>query len=152
MTYRYRPDLLAKAQLSEQDRMFLKTMHKRSFAKNIHIALVHHPVLLKNNTAGTSSVTNLDIHDISRIACTYGISSLQIVTPVQDQKVLVEELITHWTQGDGAKNKPGQGESLGACAPCRQFGRSMPKCRTYFRHKTYFNRHKRQSRKRQKRA
>ena len=112
MTYRYRPDLLAKAQLSEQDRMFLKTMHKRSFAKNIHIALVHHPVLLKNNTAGTSSVTNLDIHDISRIACTYGISSLQIVTPVQDQKVLVEELITHWTQGDGAKTNPDRAKAL----------------------------------------
>lgn len=112
MTYRHRPDLLAKAQLSEQDRMFLKTVHKRSFAKNIHIALVHHPVLLKNNTAGTSSVTNLDIHDISRIACTYGVSSLQIVTPVQDQKILVEELIAHWTQGDGAKTNPDRAKAL----------------------------------------
>ena len=87
MTLRHRPDLLARAELSEQDRIRLNTLRTLSFAKNIHIALVHHPVLLKSNMAGSSSVTNLDIHDISRIACTYGLSSLQIITPKKKQKI-----------------------------------------------------------------
>lgn len=112
MTIRHRPDLLAKAQLSEQDRITLNRLRTLSFAKNMHIALVHHPVLLKNNAAGSSSVTNLDIHDISRIACTYGLSSLQIITPIEDQKILVEELITHWTKGDGAKTNPDRAKAL----------------------------------------
>ncbi len=112
MTLRHRPDLLARAELSEQDRIRLNTLRTLSFAKNIHIALVHHPVLLKSNMAGSSSVTNLDIHDISRIACTYGLSSLQIITPILDQKILVEELITHWTKGDGAKTNPDRAKAL----------------------------------------
>lgn len=112
MTLRHRPDLLAKARLSEQDRMTLNSLRTHSFAKNIHIALVHHPVLLKNNVAGSSSVTNLDIHDISRTACTYGLSSLQIITPIEDQKILIEELLTHWTKGDGAKTNPDRAKAL----------------------------------------
>lgn len=112
MTLRHRPDLLARAELSEQDRIRLNTLRTLSFAKNIHIALVHHPVLLKSNMAGSSSVTNLDIHDISRIACTYGLSSLQIITPILEQKILVEELITHWTKGDGAKTNPDRAKAL----------------------------------------
>lgn len=112
MTLRHRPDLLAKAALSEKDRETLNRLRQTSFAKNIHIALVHHPVLLKNNTAGSSSVTNLDIHDISRIACTYGIASLQIITPIQDQKLLVRELLDHWTKGDGAKTNPDRTKAL----------------------------------------
>lgn len=112
MTLKHRPDLLAKAKLSQKDREILNEIRNTSFAKNIHIALVHHPVLLKNNTAGSSSVTNLDIHDISRISCTYGISSLQIITPIQDQKILVRELLDHWTKGDGAKTNPDRAKAL----------------------------------------
>lgn len=112
MTLKYRPDLLAKAELSEQDRITLNTLRTRSFAKNIHIALVHHPVLLKNNMAGSSSVTNLDLHDIARIACTYGLSSLQIITPITDQKLLVQELLEHWTKGEGAKTNPDRAKAL----------------------------------------
>lgn len=112
VTLKYRPDLLAKAVLSEQDRTTLNTLRSRSFAKNIHIALVHHPVLLKNKAAGSSSVTNLDLHDIARIACTYGIASLQIITPLADQKLLVQELIGHWTKGDGARTNPDRAKAL----------------------------------------
>lgn len=112
MTLKHRPDLLSKARLSEKDREILNELRQNSFARNIHIALVHHPVLLKNNKAGSSSVTNLDIHDISRIACTYGVSSLQIVTPIEDQKMLVQELLDHWTKGDGAKTNPDRAKAL----------------------------------------
>ena len=80
--------------------------------KNIHIALVHYPVLLKNNTVGSSSITNLDLHDIARISCTYGISSLQIISPIPDQKLLVQELLEHWVHGDGAKTNPDRSKAL----------------------------------------
>lgn len=112
MTLKHRPDLLNNAQLSEQDRVFLNQIKNTNLGKNIHIALVHYPILLKNNTVGSSSVTNLDLHDIARISCTYDVSSLQIVSPIQDQKLLVQELLDHWVHGEGAKTNPDRSQAL----------------------------------------
>lgn len=111
-TLTYRSDLLEKAFLSEQDRHYLNEIHNTNLGKNIHIALVHYPILLKNNTVGSSSITNLDLHDIARISCTYGISSLQIISPIPDQKILVQELLDHWVHGEGAKTNPDRSTAL----------------------------------------
>ena len=43
-------------------------------AHEVSLALIHHPVLNKEGKIITSSVTNLDLHDIARSARTYGIS------------------------------------------------------------------------------
>ncbi len=64
---------------------------------------MHYPVYNKSNEVIASAVTNLDIHDIARCAKTYGISKYYIVTPLEEQAVLVKKIIRHWTDGYGAK-------------------------------------------------
>ena len=81
---------------------------------NLHLALIHHPVLNKHGTVITSAVTNLDLHDISRLARTYGLGSFFVVTPLADQRQLVGRLIAHWTQGAGAIYNPKRKQALEA--------------------------------------
>ena len=78
----------------------------------INIALIHYPVYNKVGEVVTSSVTTLDIHDISRIARTYAVSSFFVVTPLKTQRQLVERLIEHWMTGYGAEYNPTRKEAL----------------------------------------
>ncbi len=80
--------------------------------KKIYIALVHHPVLSKKGDVICSAVTNLDIHDIARAAKTYGVEEYFIVTTLPDQKILVDKIIKHWTQGPGGDVNPDRREAL----------------------------------------
>jgi hypothetical protein len=73
---------------------------------NIYVALTHYPVVNKRGEIIASAVTNLDLHDISRAAKTYGVKSFHVVTPLDDQKELVQKIIAHWTDGAGALYNP----------------------------------------------
>ena len=79
---------------------------KQSFAPNLYVALIHYPVVNKSGDVVTAAVTNLDLHDISRAAKTYGVKRFYVVTPLADQKELVSRIIRHWTQGVGAEYNP----------------------------------------------
>lgn len=78
----------------------------------LNIALIHHPVLNKRGETIGSAVTNLDIHDIARMAKTYGVARYYIVTPYEDQQQLVEELLDHWRVGHGAQYNPARKQAL----------------------------------------
>lgn len=68
---------------------------------NIYVGLVHYPVYNKNNEVVATSVTNFDIHDISRTCRTYDINKYFIITNVDAQKELTNRIINYWTEGDG---------------------------------------------------
>ncbi len=70
------------------------------------IALIHHPVYDKNRQVVTTAVTNLDIHDIARVARTFGAERYYIVTPVKEQQNLVNRITDHWLKGWGATYNP----------------------------------------------
>ncbi len=72
----------------------------------LSVALLHHPVKNKNGEIITSAVTNLDLHDIARIAKTYGVESFYVVTPLEDQRALVEKIVSHWLDGWGGTYNP----------------------------------------------
>lgn len=80
--------------------------------KSVSIALVHHPVLNKNDEIIGSAVTNLDLHDIARAARTYGVENYYITTPYEDQRNLAGEIIGHWQTGHGATYNPARKEAL----------------------------------------
>lgn len=82
------------------------------YAPNLHVALIHHPVLNKNNNIIASAVTNLDLHDIARAAKTYGVKTFYVVTPLKDQTALVAKVISHWTSGPGAIYNPKRRQAL----------------------------------------
>ena len=87
-------------------------METAHFGNNVSIALLHYPVYDKNRLVVTTSVTNLDIHDIARSAKTYGLFRYYIVTPVAEQKALTERIRRHWLEGWGATYNPKRREAL----------------------------------------
>ena len=87
-------------------------MKNEKFMPNLYLALTHYPVINKRGDIIASALTNLDIHDISRAAKTYGVKSFYVVTPLSDQKVLAKKIIAHWTGGAGAVYNPDRRSAL----------------------------------------
>ncbi|AEH44526.1 Protein of unknown function DUF2168 [Thermodesulfatator indicus DSM 15286] len=78
----------------------------------LYVALIHYPVINKEGKIIASSVTNLDLHDISRICRTYGVKRYYVVQPLREQRELVEELLTYWQSGYGRVYNPDREEAL----------------------------------------
>jgi hypothetical protein len=68
----------------------------------LYLALLHFPVYDKNGQVVTTAVTHLDIHDIARTACTYGVRRFYVVTPVRALRELSARVLAHWDTGWGA--------------------------------------------------
>lgn len=78
----------------------------------VSIALMHYPVYDRNSRVVATAVTNLDIHDIARIARTFGLFRYYVVTPVDEQRVLAERIRAHWQDGWGGSYNPDRREAL----------------------------------------
>ncbi len=70
---------------------------------NVYIGLLHHPIYNKRMEVISTSVTNLDIHDIARISCTYGIRRYYVIHPLESQRNLVSDILDYWQAGYGAQ-------------------------------------------------
>jgi len=79
---------------------------------NHYIGLVHHPIVDKRGTTVTTSVTNLDIHDIARSARTFGFEGYFIITPVVKQHELVQTILDHWNTDHGNQYNPDRKDAL----------------------------------------
>lgn len=71
-------------------------------SSRIFVGLAHYPVYNKNMETITTSVTNLDIHDIARCAATYKVERYYIIHPLAAQHQVVREIIDYWQKGYGA--------------------------------------------------
>ncbi|MFO7814292.1 MAG: RNA methyltransferase [Halanaerobiales bacterium] len=71
--------------------------------ENIFIALIHHPVYNKDGDIITTTVTNYDLHDISRAARTYGIKRYYVINQLKSQQALVKRMRDYWVSGFGAE-------------------------------------------------
>lgn len=87
------------------------TSSPRGFS-NVALALVHHPVYDRNRREVATAVTNLDIHDLARLARTYGMAGFYVVTPVDEQRELVQRITSHWGEGFGGSYNPDRREAL----------------------------------------
>ena len=63
---------------------------------NKYLGLLHHPILGRKGEIITTSVTNLDIHDIARTCRTFGFKKYFIITPVEKQHALIQTILDHW--------------------------------------------------------
>ena len=79
---------------------------------NIYVGLVHYPILNKNGNVITTSVTNLDIHDISRSCCTFGVQKYFLITPLEMQHRLVNRILGHWSKDESSSYNPDRQEAL----------------------------------------
>lgn len=115
-TWQRRPELLDEAPLTDTDLDFLRQESlqgkRQRLGRNLSCALVHYPVYLGDGKCGTSSLTNLDVHDIARCSCTYGLRSFIVVTPLEDQRHLLQTLVGYWTDGAGGVSNPDRAEAM----------------------------------------
>jgi hypothetical protein len=81
-------------------------------AENFYIALLQYPVYNKNGDVVTTAIANMDVHDISRAARTYGVERFYIVTPIAPQRELVEKILRHWQKGYGSSYNPSRREAF----------------------------------------
>lgn len=79
---------------------------------DLHVALVHHPVLDRHGDVVTSAVTNIDVPDIARSCRTYGVAGFYVVTPVDALRGMVRRIAKHWEEGEGREYNPNRREAL----------------------------------------
>ena len=101
LTARWRPDLLAGAPGAAP-----------APRGNVYVALLHHPVSDRRGDIVTSSITNLDIHDIARTCRTYGVKGFYVVNPVKTLQKLAARIIDHWERGYGSSYNSTRREAL----------------------------------------
>jgi len=79
---------------------------------NTYLALMHYPIYDKQSNIVSTSITNLDIHDFSRLARTYGLAGVFLVSPIKDQEEMVGKIVGHWKDGYGKEYNCDRAEAL----------------------------------------
>src|SRR6476660_4261059 len=79
---------------------------------NFYIGLVHGPILSKEGKEITTSVTNLDIHDIARTARTFGFKRYFLITPIKNQQQMVNKILGFWEADSGLIYNPDRKNAL----------------------------------------
>ena len=77
-----------------------------------YIGLVHGPIRAKDGKEITTSVTNLDIHDIARSARTFGFKRYFLITPIKNQQAMVNKILGFWETDSGLIYNPDRKNSL----------------------------------------
>lgn len=85
---------------------------------HLDVALIHYPVVNRNDEIIGSAVTNLDLHDIARAGKTFGVNTYWVVTPYEQQRKLSEAIIGHWTNGYGGTVNPDRSNALSIIKIC----------------------------------
>src|SRR4051812_20704467 len=78
----------------------------------LSIALVHHPVLDQKGAIITSTLTNIDVHDLARSAKTYACNEFFVVHSIEAQRTLASRIVEHWTTGSSATRIPDRKHAL----------------------------------------
>jgi hypothetical protein len=86
-----------------------------------YIALLHTPMVNRKGAVVTTSVTNLDIHDLSRSAKTFGIRGYFVVTPIEDQHELMQRILGHWSSESSKQHHPDRVAALSLVQMARSF-------------------------------
>lgn len=104
-----RRDMLKSANLTDEDKKFLDTLG----GKKIYVALLHYPMKDKEKENVATSITNMDLHDISRSCTTYDVKKYYVVTPLDAQREIASRVIKHWLEGYGATYNKNRKQAFG---------------------------------------
>lgn len=78
----------------------------------IYVALLHESMLDKQGSLVTTSLTLLDLHDISRSSRTYGVKGFYAAHPAPAMRELALTLTKHWSEGFGSTYNPDRKDAL----------------------------------------
>ena len=84
-----------------------------SFTSNLSVALLHDEMVDKTGRLVTTSVTLIDVHDLSRSCRTYAASEFFVVHPSQTMRALVRTVKQHWDGDFGSSYNPNRQDALG---------------------------------------
>ncbi len=73
---------------------------------------MHWPVYDRKGRTVATALTTIDIHDLARLAKTYDLGGVFIVTPLNSQIELGKRMVRHWVEGPGASYNPTRREAL----------------------------------------
>ena len=77
-----------------------------------YIGLLHYPVYNRSGEVIVSAITNLDLHDLARLARTYGAERFYVINPLIDQQDLARRIRSHWVGGHGAEYNKDRSEAM----------------------------------------
>ncbi len=69
---------------------------------DVFIGLIHSPIYNIKGEEITTTVTNYDLHDISRAGKTYDIIKYFVINHLESQQALVKRMKNYWVDGYGA--------------------------------------------------
>lgn len=70
---------------------------------DIYVALVHSPIYNKRGEKITTTITNLDLHDIARAGKTYDIDKYYVINHLVSQQSMVRRMKKYWYSDYGAE-------------------------------------------------
>jgi len=85
----------------------------------VFIGLLHYPMYNKNGDTITTSITNLDVHDIARAARTYEAERFFIIHPSSKQQEMLKIITGYWQEGYGVTYNTDRCEALQRVLLCR---------------------------------
>ena len=129
-TRKYRPDLLKIEELDKAGRqeVYNRTATPKGRELKLAVALMHYPMQDKQGTLVTTSITNMDLHDISRSAATYGAARYFVVSPLTAQRDIAARVIKHWTDGFGAEYNSNRKEAFTRTVLCDSLLYAIQEC------------------------
>lgn len=78
----------------------------------VFVGLVHYPIYNKRMDIITTSITNMDVHDIARSSRTFGVEKYYIIHPLESQQKIVREVLDYWQEGFGSTYNPDRMEAF----------------------------------------
>jgi hypothetical protein len=78
----------------------------------LDIALVHWPILNRAGDVTCTNLTNFDLHDLARLARTYGLPRFYLVHPYASQRAVAERILRYWDTGKGGQMNPDRREAM----------------------------------------
>lgn len=132
------PALLNEAKLDKKDVETLQNFTRRRIGRNLSFCLCHFPVHLEKGRIGSSSLTNLDVHDISRISRSYGMGPFFVLLAMQEQLDILEDILRHWRNAANPESHADRKKALELICPVRNFTELEAKAYEYFGCKAQF--------------
>ena len=74
---------------------------RRMAMSKVYVGLLHYPVYNRRMETITTSITNLDLHDIARVAATYELDGYFVIQPDDSQRQLAESVLSFWRTEEG---------------------------------------------------
>lgn len=90
-----------------------------------YVGLLHYPVYNKRGEIIASAITNLDLHDLARLAKTYGAERFYVITPLADQQDLAKRICQHWVSGFGSLYNKDRQEAMSLISVVPTLEKSM---------------------------